>query len=107
MNITLQKRLLVGFVLALAAQAFAGVLLQRNNAAFRAAQTRLAHAHEVTEALQQFLASAEDAETGQRGYVLTGDASYLNPTIRPNPKSFSASSGSKTWPAMTPPANRG
>jgi len=78
-DIRLQKRLLVGFLLALAAQAFAGALLQRNNAAFRAAQNHLAHAHEVSEALQQFLASAEDAETGQRGYVLTGDDTYLKP----------------------------
>jgi len=78
-NIGLQKRLLVGFLLALAAQAGAGVLLQRDNAAYRATQNHLARAHEVTEALQQFLASAEDAETGQRGYVLTGDPSYLKP----------------------------
>ncbi len=79
MNVSLQKRLLAGFLLALVAQAFAGLLLQRNNTAFRAAQDHVAHGHEVTEALQQFLASAEDAETGQRGYVLTGDAAYLKP----------------------------
>jgi diguanylate cyclase (GGDEF)-like protein/PAS domain S-box-containing protein len=75
----LQKRLLVGFLLALGAQAFAGVLLQRNNAAFHAAQEMVAKGHQVTEALQEFLTSAEGAETGQRGYVLTGDESYLTP----------------------------
>ena len=79
MTAGLQKRLLVGFLLALGAQAFAGVLLQRNNAAFHAAQEMVAKGHQVTEALQEFLTSAEGAETGQRGYVLTGDESYLTP----------------------------
>jgi diguanylate cyclase (GGDEF)-like protein/PAS domain S-box-containing protein len=78
-NIGLQKRLLFGFLLALGAQGLAGVLLQRNNAAFHVAQNQVANGHAVTVALQEFLTSAEDAETGQRGYVLTGDPSYLKP----------------------------
>jgi CHASE3 domain sensor protein len=78
-NTRLQNRLLLGFLLALVVQSFAGVLLERNNAAFRSAQNHVAHGHEVTEPLQQSLASAEDAETGQRGCVLTGDDTYLKP----------------------------
>jgi PAS domain S-box-containing protein len=37
------------------------------------------HTHEVLERLEQFLSSATDAETAERGYVITGDAGYLEP----------------------------
>ncbi|HYH83734.1 MAG TPA: CHASE3 domain-containing protein [Longimicrobium sp.] len=35
--------------------------------------------HQTVEALQAVLATAVDAETGQRGYLLTGDTAYLGP----------------------------
>ncbi|HEX6751098.1 MAG TPA: CHASE3 domain-containing protein [Longimicrobium sp.] len=35
--------------------------------------------HETIEALQQLLTTLVDAETGQRGFLLTGDARYLEP----------------------------
>ena len=37
------------------------------------------HTHEVLLGLNQILSSMKDAETGQRGYVLTGQDSYLQP----------------------------
>ena len=37
------------------------------------------HTHEVLLGLNQILSSMKDAETGQRGYVLTGEESYLDP----------------------------
>jgi PAS domain S-box-containing protein len=40
---------------------------------------RVTQALEVNEQLQTLLSSMKDAETGQRGYVLTGDDSYLEP----------------------------
>ncbi len=39
----------------------------------------VAHTHMVIEELQQILIDVTQAETGQRGYVLTGDEKYLNP----------------------------
>lgn len=41
------------------------------------AQTR--HTHEVIVALETLLSTLKDAETGQRGYLLTGEDSYLAP----------------------------
>ena len=40
---------------------------------------QVAHTHEVLLGLTQILSSMKDAETGQRGYVLTGRESYLQP----------------------------
>jgi PAS domain S-box-containing protein len=37
------------------------------------------HTHEVLATAQSVLASLQDAETGQRGYLLTGDLAYLEP----------------------------
>jgi PAS domain S-box-containing protein len=42
----------------------------------------VAHTYAVNAALQQLLATATDAETGQRGFIITGDAAYLEPYER-------------------------
>lgn len=39
----------------------------------------VAHTHEVMDAFNTVLSAAQDAETGQRGYLLTGDPAYLRP----------------------------
>ncbi len=40
------------------------------------------HTYEIINRLQIVLAAANDAETGQRGYLLTGDPQYLLPFTR-------------------------
>ena len=37
------------------------------------------HTHEVHDALEQLISTIKDAETGQRGYVITGRDEYLQP----------------------------
>jgi signal transduction histidine kinase/DNA-binding response OmpR family regulator/CHASE3 domain sensor protein len=37
------------------------------------------HSYEVMTTLQELLSTLQDAETGQRGFLLTGNESYLNP----------------------------
>jgi len=39
----------------------------------------VAHTHEVLESLESLLSSLKDAETGQRGYLLTSAPAYLEP----------------------------
>src|SRR5437588_5297894 len=39
----------------------------------------LEHTHEVLSSLELLLAAATDSETAERGYVITGDESYLEP----------------------------
>src|SRR5882757_11124927 len=37
------------------------------------------HTHEVLNGLDEVLSAMKDAETGQRGYIITGEARYLEP----------------------------
>jgi PAS domain S-box-containing protein len=39
----------------------------------------VSHTHEVLAKLEEVLSTLKDAETGQRGYLLTGDRDYLEP----------------------------
>ena len=73
------RGMLAGFLIA----ALATVLIALVN--FRTAQVR-SHAVEAMDEttvtmrhLNLFVSSLKDAETGQRGYLLTGDANYLQP----------------------------
>ncbi|MCV0382611.1 MAG: response regulator [Erythrobacter sp.] len=45
----------------------------------RANEARIRNTHEVLSSLDDLLAAALDAETGQRGYLLTGEPAYLEP----------------------------
>ena len=40
---------------------------------------RVTHTHEVIEGLEHVLSVLKDAETGQRGFILTGEERYLEP----------------------------
>jgi methyl-accepting chemotaxis protein len=68
-----------GFGLALFILAAIGVLAYTNTSNLvQAAQWRT-HTYIVIGALDRLLSEAKDAETGQRGFVLTGDEAYLEP----------------------------
>lgn len=58
------------------------VLIAISEASFREssqAALRMQRAHEMRAAVSRLLRIMVDAETGQRGYLLTGDQSYLDP----------------------------
>lgn len=60
----------------------AAILIFINEASFRQstqAVSRIEEAQKTRGALNKLLQQLLDAETGQRGYLLTGDASYLEP----------------------------
>src|SRR5438045_3586650 len=42
-------------------------------------RNQVSHTHEVLAKLEATLSSLKDAEAGQRGYLLTGDETYLEP----------------------------
>jgi PAS domain S-box-containing protein len=54
-------------------------LSYRNTVQLYAAAEGVAHSQRVQAALSQVLTSAAEAETGQRGYVITGNERYLEP----------------------------
>ena len=82
---TLPRTLMAGFVLA----ALATLLIAFVNV--RSAETRtravkaMDRATETVRQLSLFNSALKDAEIGQRGYLLTGDPSYLQPYLRSVP----------------------
>jgi signal transduction histidine kinase/CheY-like chemotaxis protein/CHASE3 domain sensor protein len=50
-----------------------------NLQSLRANNQKIVHSHEVISALHELLSSAQDAETGQRGFLLTSNERYLEP----------------------------
>jgi methyl-accepting chemotaxis protein len=68
-----------GYVLALMILLVLGVVSYWNTAGFIEATRLKAHTYEVLEDLEKVLSSLKDAETGQRGYIITGEERYLDP----------------------------
>ena len=50
-----------------------------NTDTLRSSSTWVAHTHQVIGAVDEVLSMMQDAETGQRGFVVTGDEKYLDP----------------------------
>ncbi|MBV8803473.1 MAG: CHASE3 domain-containing protein, partial [Sinobacteraceae bacterium] len=72
---------LLGFVVAVAAVAFISLLTYRALQTRTIAALRVTHTLETMDQLQSILSLVKDAETGQRGFLLTGEESYLEPNI--------------------------
>ncbi|MET3723362.1 response regulator [Sphingomonas trueperi] len=68
-----------GLVLGLAFFLISGALAYRNVLALGESDAAIRHSHTVLIALDELLSTVQDAETGQRGYLLTGGQSYLEP----------------------------
>ncbi|WP_240953908.1 response regulator [Sphingomonas sp. G-3-2-10] len=56
-----------------------GALAYSNIQTLRGDTAKVVHTHEVITELGNLLSAVQDAETGQRGYLLTGNARYLEP----------------------------
>lgn len=69
----------ITLLLSVIALAMAGILSFHAVRVLNAASETLVHTKDVSLALEQTLSVIRDAETGQRGYVLTGRADYLQP----------------------------
>jgi CHASE3 domain sensor protein len=68
-----------GFVIATAILVFVGWQSYRNTTRFAEAAEWRKHTYEVLRNLDETVARLVDAETGQRGYLLTGEEAYLEP----------------------------
>jgi CHASE3 domain sensor protein len=51
----------------------------QNELRYTESRNRLIHTYEVIQQLQRTFSILQDGETGQRGYILTGQDSYLEP----------------------------
>jgi len=71
--------LVAGLIIGLLFFASSASVAYLNIQSLRASDQAIRHTHNVLIALDQLLSTAQDAETGQRGYILTGTTSYLEP----------------------------
>ena len=70
---------ILGLLIGLGFFAVSGTIAYRNIQTLRESDTAVRHTHSVLIALDELLSTAQDAETGQRGYLLTGTQAYLEP----------------------------
>src|SRR5438046_1441009 len=68
-----------GIIIVLIATLVVGLANLRN---MYGAAEMVAHTYSAKAALQRVLATAVDAETGERGFIITGTSSYLEPYDR-------------------------
>lgn len=54
-----------------------GIVVHRNTIALHQSHDRVAHTHDVLTQIEQMFARLVEAESGVRGYAITGDDSYL------------------------------
>jgi methyl-accepting chemotaxis protein len=73
------RLVLGGFAIATAILIFVGWQSYRSTGLFVDAAHWRDHTYEVLNSLDETVGQLSDAETGQRGYLLTGDETYLEP----------------------------
>jgi CHASE3 domain sensor protein len=78
-NLTVNKRLLAGFGLAAFTLILVAGFSYHNANLLIDTERWVTHTHQVRTELADLLSELKDAETGQRGYLLTGEESYLEP----------------------------
>jgi methyl-accepting chemotaxis protein len=76
---TFGRKIAAGFVVAFLLPLAIGCVAYRNINVLASTSLRVAHAHDVLYQIDQLMSAMKDAETGQRGYVITGEDEYLEP----------------------------
>lgn len=76
---TFGRKVGIGFGVSLATLLLVGVLGFRSIDTLIANNARVSHSHAVLEKIATVLTLLKDAETGQRGFVITGDQVFLEP----------------------------
>ena len=78
-NWTFGRKIAAGFALSLVLLIAIGTVAYVNISKLKATSEWVTHTHEVLEHIAGVVSQLKDAETGQRGYVITGDEAYLEP----------------------------
>ena len=78
-DMTIQRRLLFGFILGPVALLVIGWIAYGNIQSMLDMRNQRNHAFAVIESLTNVMLDAVNAETGERGFLLTGDGAYLAP----------------------------
>jgi methyl-accepting chemotaxis protein len=78
-NWTFGKKIAAGFALSFVLLVVVGAVAYTSINKLTTTSRWITHTHEVLEHIASVLSSLKDAETGQRGYVITGDDAFLEP----------------------------
>src|ERR1700676_2159420 len=73
------RKIAAGFTLSFALLAVVGTVAYTSINTLMNTNHAVTHTHEVLEHVVNVLGLLKDAETGQRGYVITGDETFLDP----------------------------
>jgi methyl-accepting chemotaxis protein len=76
---TFGRRIVVGFMLPLLLLLGIGVVAYRSISSLTSTNHLVAHTQQVLEHIAEVLSLMKDTETGQRGYIITGDEAFLGP----------------------------
>jgi CHASE3 domain sensor protein len=76
---TFGRKIAAGFALAFLMLAGIGIVAYRGINSLANTSRLVTHTHEVLEHIANVLSLVQDAETGQRGYIITGDEAFLDP----------------------------
>jgi methyl-accepting chemotaxis protein len=79
MKLSIGAKIGGGFALALAMFVIVGAVTYRNTAKSIETNAWVEHTHSTLEKISEILSLLKDAETGPRGYLITGRESYLEP----------------------------
>jgi methyl-accepting chemotaxis protein len=79
MRMTIGRRILAGYGVALLVTGGVGVLVYRSVSELVASAARVTHTQTEKQAIAELRSTLADAETGQRGFLLTGAERYLAP----------------------------
>jgi len=78
-NWTFGKKIAAGFALSFFLLLAIGAVSYRSISKLTSTSQWVTHTHQVLEHIAAVMSLLKDAETGQRGYVITGDEAYLEP----------------------------
>ena len=81
LNMRIGTRILAGYALALLVVGTVGIIAYRSTTELVESADLVAHSHKVQEGISTVLSTLKDAETGQRGFVMTGEERYLEPYL--------------------------
>jgi CheY-like chemotaxis protein/signal transduction histidine kinase/CHASE3 domain sensor protein len=78
MKMTLGRKILIGFIACALVLVGVAIFSFKNSEKFVASNTLVNHSNQVLYEFEQILVSTLNAETGVRGYVISGENNYLN-----------------------------
>ena len=85
---TLGRKIVIGFIACAVVLSGVAVFSFKNSEKFVASNTLVNHSNQVLYEFEQILMSSVDAETGVRGYVITGDDDFLKHFTTANSKAI-------------------